>query len=40
MLQYIVREAGRLAKMDLAVHPHMLRHAAGYCLQIGAWIPG
>ena len=31
-LQYIVREAGRLAKLDLAVHPHMLRHAAGYCL--------
>ena len=31
-LQYIAREAGRLAKLDLAVHPHMLRHAAGYTL--------
>jgi integrase len=39
-LQYIAREAGRLAKLDLAVHPYMLRHAAGYCLQIRAWIPG
>jgi integrase len=31
-LQYIAREAGRLANLDLPVHPHMLRHAAGYCL--------
>jgi len=31
-LQYVVREAGRLAGLDLEVHPHMLRHAAGYCL--------
>ena len=29
---YIAREAGKLAKVDLAVHPHMLRYAAGYCL--------
>jgi type 1 fimbriae regulatory protein FimE len=32
-LQYIVREAGKLAKIEVQpVHPHMLRHAAGYCL--------
>ena len=31
-MQYIVREVGRLANPTLAVHPHMLRHAAGYCL--------
>jgi site-specific recombinase XerD len=31
-LQYIVREAGRVAGLDLDVHPHMLRHAAGYAL--------
>jgi type 1 fimbriae regulatory protein FimB/type 1 fimbriae regulatory protein FimE len=31
-LQYIVREAGRLAGLDVEAHPHMLRHAAGYCL--------
>jgi site-specific recombinase XerD len=31
-LQYIVREAGREARLDVAVHPHMLRHAAGYTL--------
>jgi type 1 fimbriae regulatory protein FimB/type 1 fimbriae regulatory protein FimE len=31
-LQYIVREAGRLARLDVAVHPHMLRHATGYAL--------
>jgi integrase len=31
-LQYIVREAGRAAKLDVEVHPHMLRHAAGYSL--------
>lgn len=31
-LQYIVREAGELAGLPLAVHPHMLRHAAGYAL--------
>ena len=31
-LQYIVREAGRVARLDVQVHPHMLRHAAGYTL--------
>ena len=31
-LQYIVREAGSAAKLDVAVHPHMLRHATGYSL--------
>jgi type 1 fimbriae regulatory protein FimE len=31
-LQYIVRAAGRLAGLDVEAHPHMLRHAAGYCL--------
>jgi site-specific recombinase XerD len=31
-LQYIVREAGRAARLDVEVHPHMLRHAAGYAL--------
>jgi len=31
-LQYIVREAGTLAKLDVDAHPHMLRHAAGYIL--------
>jgi type 1 fimbriae regulatory protein FimE len=31
-LQYIVREAGKLAKLDVEAHPHMLRHAAGYKL--------
>jgi type 1 fimbriae regulatory protein FimB len=31
-LQYIVREAGRAARLDAEVHPHMLRHAAGYAL--------
>ena len=31
-LQYIVREAGRAAMLDVGVHPHMLRHAAGYSL--------
>jgi type 1 fimbriae regulatory protein FimB/type 1 fimbriae regulatory protein FimE len=31
-LQYIVREAGWLAKLDVEVHPHMLRHATGYSL--------
>jgi type 1 fimbriae regulatory protein FimB len=31
-LQYIVRVAGTLAKLDLDAHPHMLRHAAGYAL--------
>jgi type 1 fimbriae regulatory protein FimB len=31
-LQYIVREAGTLAKLDVEAHPHMLRHAAGYML--------
>jgi type 1 fimbriae regulatory protein FimB/type 1 fimbriae regulatory protein FimE len=31
-LQYITREAGRSAKLDVEAHPHMLRHAAGYML--------
>jgi type 1 fimbriae regulatory protein FimB len=31
-LQYIVREAGKLARLDVEAHPHMLRHAAGYML--------
>jgi type 1 fimbriae regulatory protein FimB len=31
-LQYIVREAGKLAKLDVEAHPHMLRHATGYSL--------
>jgi type 1 fimbriae regulatory protein FimB/type 1 fimbriae regulatory protein FimE len=31
-LQYIVREAGRVARLDVTVHPHMLRHATGYAL--------
>ena len=31
-LQYIVREAGRAARLDIEAHPHMLRHAAGYTL--------
>ena len=31
-VQYIVREAGRLAGLDVEAHPHMLRHAAGYML--------
>jgi len=32
VLQYIVREAGRVARLDVEAHPHMLRHAAGYTL--------
>jgi type 1 fimbriae regulatory protein FimB/type 1 fimbriae regulatory protein FimE len=31
-LQYIVREAGKLARLDAEAHPHMLRHATGYSL--------
>jgi len=31
-LQYVVREGGKLAKLDVEAHPHMLRHAAGYML--------
>ena len=31
-VQYIVREAGKLATLDVEAHPHMLRHAAGYAL--------
>jgi integrase len=31
-LQYIVREAGKLAGLGVDAHPHMLRHAAGYML--------
>jgi integrase len=31
-MQYIVREAGALAGLGEALHPHMLRHGAGYAL--------
>jgi integrase len=31
-LQYIVKQAGRDAGLDVEAHPHMLRHAAGYTL--------
>jgi integrase len=31
-VQYIVRTAGHAARLDVEAHPHMLRHAAGYCL--------
>jgi type 1 fimbriae regulatory protein FimB len=31
-LQYIVRQAGKLARLDVEAHPHMLRHATGYSL--------
>jgi type 1 fimbriae regulatory protein FimB len=31
-MQYIVREAGMLAGLADAIHPHMLRHGAGYAL--------
>ena len=31
-IQYVCREAGRLAGLDLEAHPHQLRHAAGYML--------
>jgi type 1 fimbriae regulatory protein FimB len=31
-VQHIVREAGRLAELDMEAHPHQLRHAAGYSL--------
>lgn len=31
-LQYICREAGKLAGLGDAIHPHQLRHAAGYTL--------
>ena len=31
-LEYIVREAGKLAGLPVDAHPHMLRHAAGYAL--------
>src|SRR5579859_3696500 len=27
-LEYIVRQVGKLAKLDVEAHPHMLRHAA------------
>lgn len=28
----LVERAGRLAEIEFPVHPHMLRHACGYCL--------
>jgi integrase len=31
-LQYICREAGKDAKIEIPVHPHQLRHAAGYAM--------
>jgi integrase len=31
-MQYIVREAGIAASLGDAIHPHMLRHGAGYAL--------
>ena len=31
-MQYIVREAGKLAELGDELHPHMLRHGAGYAL--------
>lgn len=31
-LQYIVKLAGKAARLDIDAHPHMLRHAAGYML--------
>jgi type 1 fimbriae regulatory protein FimE len=31
-LQYIVKEAGKTAKIEVPVHPDMLRHAAGYAM--------
>jgi integrase len=31
-MQYIVREAGKLPGLGGAIHPHMLRHGAGYAL--------
>lgn len=31
-MQYIVRTAGEAAGMGDAIHPHMLRHGAGYAL--------
>ncbi len=29
---HIIAEAGIMAKLPITVHPHMLRHACGYCL--------
>jgi hypothetical protein len=31
-MQYIVRAAGMAASLGDAIHPHMLRHGAGYAL--------
>src|ERR1700722_19910908 len=31
-MQYIVREGGMLAELGDVLHPHMLRHGAGYAL--------
>jgi type 1 fimbriae regulatory protein FimB/type 1 fimbriae regulatory protein FimE len=31
-LAYICREAGEAAGLPVSVHPHTLRHSAGYCL--------
>jgi site-specific recombinase XerD len=32
MFQHIMAEAGVTAQLPFTVHPHMLRHACGYCL--------
>src|ERR1700760_1997223 len=39
-LQYIVREAGKAAKIEVPVHPHMLRHAAGYAMIMAETMSG
>src|SRR5260221_1727977 len=31
-VHYVVAEAGKAAKMEFPVHPHMLRHATGFYL--------
>ncbi len=31
-VNYLVRQAGERAKLEIRVHPHMLRHSMGYCL--------
>ncbi len=32
LVRYLVKRAGQLARLQLDVHPHMLRHACGYFL--------
>jgi integrase len=31
-MQYIVKEAGIAAKLEISAHPHVLRHACGYAM--------